>query len=118
MDILIARNIVSPEELSALAEAWHGDLVKGVADIERGVVALGGEWHMEANVTLLADGSAQENIWGFNVYPQKRGDDAIEYISLINVRPAQENFGMEIEHDDVKASVWTLVKKHITHLDL
>lgn len=105
MEIIIAREPVSRETLLALAKEWHHSLVKGVADIERGMVALGGEWHMDANNRLLEDCSEQKNIWGFNIYPEENGDAAIEYISLINIRPAQGNRGMDIENEATRAAV-------------
>lgn len=118
MEIIIAREPVSQETLSALAKEWHHSLVKGVADIERGVVALGGEWHMDANNRLIEDGSRQEYLWGFNVYPKEHGDAAIEYISLINIRPAQGNRGMEIESAETRTAICKIVAKAIPFLGL
>jgi len=118
MRIIIVREPVDESTLSALAEEWHHALVKGVADIEQGIAALGGEWHMDANNRLVEEGSRQENLWGFNVYPKERGDAAIEYISLINIRPAQGNRGMEIENDETRTAVRKTVAKAIPFLGL
>lgn len=105
MEILIAREPIDRETLDALAKEWHVSLVKGVADISRGVVALGGEWHIDANNVLIEDGSEQKNLWGFNVYPKEQGDKAIEYNSLINIRPMQGNRSMEIMDDEIRKAV-------------
>jgi hypothetical protein len=105
MEILVVHEPVSGETLSALAKEWHVSLVKGVADISLGTVALGGEWHMDANNKLIEEGSEQKNLWGFNLYPKERGDSAIEYISLINIRPSQGNRGMEIADEDTRKAV-------------
>ena len=105
VEIIIVEDTVTRERLQPLMDAWHGVIVKGVADIERGIIALGGEWHMDANVKLIEAGSLQEHVWGFNVYPDDRGDAAIEYVSLINIRPAQGNRDMEIESADVRQRV-------------
>lgn len=118
MEIVIAREPVSRETLLALAKEWHHSLVKGVADIKRGVVALGGEWHMDANNRLLEDGSEQKNLWGFNVYPERNGDGAIEYISLINIRSAQGNLGMEIRSEETRAAVRRTTARAIPFLGL
>ena len=40
MEILIVREPVDVETLDTLAKAWHRSLVKGVADIKLGAVAL------------------------------------------------------------------------------
>lgn len=118
MEIIIVREPLSPETLLALAREWHHSLVKGVVDIGRGVVALGGEWHMDANNRLLEDGSEQKNLWGFNVYLEEKGDGAIEYISLINIRSAQGNPSMEIRSEETRAAVRRAVAKAIPFLDL
>ncbi len=109
MEILIAREPTDEATLNELARAWHHTLVKGVADIERGIVALGGEWHMDANNCLIEDGSRQPDLWGFNIYPKKYGDEAIQYTSLINIRPAQGNRAMELASHKLRAQVRTTV---------
>ena len=37
------------------------------------------------------DGSAQENLWGFNLWVEEKGEDFIEFDSLINIRSWQGN---------------------------
>jgi hypothetical protein len=118
MEILVVRTPVDKETLDALAKEWHHTLVKGVADISLGVVALGGEWHMDANSRLIAEGSEQQHLWGFNVYPKEKGDAAIEYTSLINIRPMQGNRGMEIENQETRRAVRKVVALAIPFLDL
>lgn len=117
-EILVTSEPVSSEMLAQLAQMWHGTLVKGVADIECGVVALGGEWHMDANNRLIAEGSAQPNLWGFNIHPKERGDAAIEYTSLINIRPAQGNRSMEITSPDIRAAIRSLAAHIVPSIEL
>jgi len=118
MEILIVRKPVDKETLDALAKGWHRTLVKGVADIKHGTVALGGEWHIDANTKLIADGSEQKNLWGFNVYLGEKGDAAIEYNSLINIRPLQGNRSMEITDERIRKAVRRVVALAIPFLDL
>lgn len=118
MEIIITRGPIDGETLKSLARAWHGSLVKGVADIERDIAAFGGEWHMDANTRLIADGSEQKNLWGFNIYPKESGDAAIEYISLINIRPTQSNRGMEIADEKTRGAVRKTAAKIIPFLGL
>ena len=118
MEILIAREQIDKETLDALAKEWHRSLVKGVADISRLIVALGGEWHIDANNRLIEDGSEQKNLWGFNLYPKESGDKAIEYNSLINIRPMQGNRSMEIMDDDIRKAVRKVVALTVPFLGL
>ena len=117
-NIKIVRDAISLQDVRKIAEHWYGTIVKGVVDVKRKVIALGGEWHMDANVVLLADGSAHEDLWGFNIYPDERGDIALEYVSLINIRPAQGNRSMEIEDAKLRGSVKEIVKTLIPDLGL
>jgi hypothetical protein len=101
-----------------LARATYVTMVKGVCDVRRGVIALGGEWHIDADTKLIADGSAQPDVWGFNVYPDEHGSAALEYISLVNIRPAQGNRSMEVEDAGVRDAIRDIVKKRIPELDI
>lgn len=118
MEILVVREPVTEETLNALAKEWHISLVKGVADVKTGLVALGGEWHMDANNRLIEEGGEQRNIWGFNIYPKEKGDAAIEYISLINIRPAQGNRSMEIMDEETRRAVRRVVALAVPSLEL
>ena len=59
MNIKIIRGKITRVELEDLAKEFYIEMVKGVADIERDIIALGGEWHMDANQALIDDGSIQ-----------------------------------------------------------
>ena len=117
-EILMVREPITLADLEPLAKAWHGTLVKGAADCRRRVIALGGDWHMDANTALIADGSHQEDVWGFNIYPAERGADAIEYISLINIRPAQGNKAMELGDEMLRTKIREIVSNLVPDLGL
>ena len=116
MNIKIIKEPVSLEEIKILAREIYGEMVKGVVDIERGVIALGGEWHMDANTVLISDGSMQQNVWGFNIHVEERGDSAIKFVSLINIRPAQGSRGMEIQDEELRSKIRTIVERLIPDL--
>jgi hypothetical protein len=98
-EIVILRNErIDPAELRRLVDLFFEDMVKYVVDVGRGVAAVGGEMHADAEQALLDDGSRQADLWGANYYPGRGREECIEYTSLINIRPAQGNRSMEI-HD-------------------
>ncbi len=67
-------------------------MVKIVIDIEKKIMALGGELHMDEEVLLIEkEKSKNENIWGANLYPDKEGEDFIEFDSMVNLKPAFNN---------------------------
>lgn len=104
-EIVLVRAPLPPARLRALVDRWFGDMLKFVVDVERGLLAAGGELHADAEVVLLADGSRQADLWGANYYPGRGEDDCIEYTSLINIRPAAGNRGMEIGDEAIRARV-------------
>lgn len=97
MTIEIIHRVIPRGRLTTLAESQFGDMVKAVVDVERRVMAIGGELHSDEEALLIEDGSAQANLWGINLYPAEPGDGWIEYDSMINVRPAQGNRSRKVE---------------------
>ena len=53
-------------------------MVKAVVDVERRILALGGELHSDEEAVLLDDGSSQSHLWGINLYPASAGEDWID----------------------------------------
>jgi len=104
-DIVIAAERLEPSELTRLVQLFFGDMVKYVVDVERGIAAVGGQLHADAEQLLLETGSRQVDLWGANYYPGRGADDCIEYTALINIRPAQGNRSMLIADDTVRRRV-------------
>jgi len=59
MNIKIISQPITRLEALALAKEFYIDMVKGVVDIDREIIALGGEYHMDANTILIEQGSHQ-----------------------------------------------------------
>jgi hypothetical protein len=89
-------------------------MVKAVVDVERQVMAIGGELHSDEEAALIEDGSAQTNLWGVNLYPAEQGDAWIEFDAMINVRPSQGNRSRNVEdpvlRDRIRQVVTVLVE--------
>lgn len=76
--------------LAQVAERTFGDLglVKGVVDVERRVMAIGGGLHVDEQAALMNDGSRQRDVWGINLYPSQHGSpEWLEFDSIVNLRP-------------------------------
>ncbi len=114
MIIKIIDKKITEKELREIAKDFYVDMIKGVVDIERGILAMGGEYHMDANTALIENGSRQQNIWGFNWYFNKTGDERIEYISLINIRPAQGNRAMEVQDASLRDAMKTIILQYLS----
>lgn len=90
-----------------------GNIVKAVVDAERGIMAIDGELHSDEQALLLENNSKQENLWGINIYPDKSDEDFIEFDSVINIRPSQQNRSRGIENPETKKTILELVNKLI-----
>jgi Protein of unknown function (DUF5674) len=101
-DIVIVESRIAPGELRRLVERFFDDMVKIVVDLERGVAAVGGELHADAEALLLEEGSRQEDLWGANYYPGRPPQQCIEFTALVNIRPSQGNRSMEVQDPGVR----------------
>jgi hypothetical protein len=84
----IVREQVPLADLDAMAKAQFGDLVKAVVDVDRGVMAVGGELHSDEEALLLVDGSKPRYLRGINLYPAVVDESWIEFDPMINIRPS------------------------------
>lgn len=82
---------ITLDELKKMSEKMYDSLVKVVVDIEKNIMAVDADMHADEEALLLEEGSQQEYLWGINIYPYKPSDTWIEFDSMINIRPAQEN---------------------------
>lgn len=113
MNVKIIKEPVKLKEVEKLAQESFGDLIKGVVDIEKEVMAVGGEMHSDANEVLIEEGSQQEDLWGFNIYLDREREDWIEYISLINIRPQRGNKSMEVEDQEIRLKMSNIINRLI-----
>jgi hypothetical protein len=107
--IVVTNCRVDPAALRTLTAYWFGDMVKLVVDVERRVVAIGGELHADAEALLLDDGSRQADLWGANYFPGAGPEHCLELTALINIRPAQGNRGMAVQDEAVAAKMRAIV---------
>ncbi len=106
MKIRIIRQRATEQEVRDMLEAL-GTYIKLAVDVERGVLAGGGEYHADCEEVLLEDGSVQEHIWGADWYPEGR---MVRFGALINIRPRQGNRAMEIQDPVLRQRVEVIVR--------
>jgi hypothetical protein len=103
-EVVLLDRPIDAGELRRLVARFE-DMVKYVVDVDRGVAAVGGEMHADAEQVLLDSGSRQDSLWGANYYPGRGRDGCLEYTSLINIRPASGNRGMELMDPELRRRV-------------
>lgn len=101
---------ITVDELSDMAKRMYGSLVKAVIDIEKQLLVIDAELHVDEEQFLLESGSKQTNLWGINLYPDKYGsNEFVEFDSMINIRPSQQNMSRDIEDKAIRAKITEIV---------
>ena len=104
---------ITIDDLRALARGRFGDMVKGVVDLRRGVLLLDADLQADQEAELLAEGSAQKDLWGINLYPDIAGPEWLEFDSMINLKPAEGNRSRDVEDAAIRQKIAQVVKKLI-----
>jgi hypothetical protein len=104
--IQIIRDRATPEQMRRMLEVL-GIYIKLAVDIQRGILAGGGELHADCEQVLLEDGSEQSHVWGADWYPLKQ---RVGYESLINIRPSLSNRSMEIQDPAIREQIDHIVQ--------
>ncbi len=113
--IRLIKDKISIAELKKVAEERFGDMVKAVVDLELGIMAIGAEMHSDEEGYLLERGSKQDNLWGINIYPDNSGEDFVEFDSMINIRPRQNNRSRGVEDPDIQTRIREVVNNLVNY---
>ena len=101
------------DELGRMASGMFGNMVKAVVDVDRELLAVDAELHADLESLLIEHGSRQRSLWGINLYPEMKGDDFVEFDSLINVRPSQGNRSRYVESAQTRERIMRVIAKRI-----
>jgi hypothetical protein len=106
MKMHILRDPATSEQINDMLQEL-GTYIKLAVDVERQVLAGGGEWHADCEQLLLQDGSRQEDVWGADWLPSEK---AVRFEALINIRPKQNNRSMTIQDPVLRQRVDKVVR--------
>jgi hypothetical protein len=111
--ILIPTIRLRLPDLERFRNAPFDNMIKFAVDVRLRKIALGGEMHADAEEVLLRAGSDQADVWGGeNLWPWGQ-PPRIEYISLINIRPAVDNRAMDIRLEHIRAAAENIVHEWV-----
>lgn len=106
--IVILSAPATNEDIEKAKEEYK-TYIKVTVDIQKETVAIGGEYHYDAEQKLLAVGCNQQSIWGGGIdLVAKR----IDTNAMINIRSGV-NYSTEICDEYVKAKFTHLIKKYL-----
>jgi hypothetical protein len=113
MKLINSSQRISLSELKEMAENGFGDLVKAVVDVSERVMVVDAEMHADQEQFLLEKGYKQENIWGINLYPDIKGEDWIEFDSMINLRPSRGNRSRGVDDPETGEKIINIVSESV-----
>lgn len=102
---------MSLDELRQMLGRRFDDLVKGVVDLKRKILLLDADMHADQEAALLAEGSAQSDLWGINLYPNLPESDWLEFDSMINLRPSFGNRSRGVDDPGIRDAIAALVAR-------
>ena len=112
MPIKLIETQIEKSELSELElKGRYGGLVKAVVDVKQAVMIAGATMHADAEALLLERGSMQSDLWGINLYLQEDSDEWIEYDSVINLRPSQDNDSRGVDDPAIRQQIKEIVNR-------
>ncbi|MBU1110412.1 hypothetical protein KKB83_02255 [Patescibacteria group bacterium] len=105
--IRILREKATKQDLVDLQERYE-DYIKVVIDLQREVMAAGGEYHVDCEQVLIKDGSKQSDLWGGGYTVSTGG---VDFMALSNYRPADGRVTYEIADEKVQKKFKEIVEK-------
>lgn len=109
----IVQDVLTFDELKQMAADMFGDMVKAVVDVQKNILAVDAELHSDLEALLLEKGSKQKDLWGINFYPELEGDDFVEFDSMINMRPSQNNRSRGVDSQSTREQIIDVVSQRI-----
>lgn len=107
---------ISVKELVEMSSNMYGSLVKAVVDLEKDLMVVDAEMHVDEEQFLLENGSNQSDLWGINLYPANFGSEQfVEFDSMINIRPRQNNMSRSVEDASTRQAIIKLVDNKVTN---
>lgn len=109
----ILEDKISKVDLANSETVFDGSMVKAVVDVDRGLVAIDAGLHADLERMLLVNGSNQDDLWGINLWYEDDGEDFVEFDSMINVRPRQNNRSRSVENAELRDKIVKIVDQWI-----
>lgn len=101
---------ISVTELQEMADKMYGTLVKADVDVAKNILLVDMELHSDGEAYLLEQGSRQKDLWGINLHPaQFNSEEFIEFDSMINLKPSQNNLSKDVLDTDLRAKIKEIV---------
>ena len=108
----IVKDKIQISELEEMAKKMYESLVKAVVDVEKEIMAIDAEMHVDLEQILMEqENSEPKNLWGINIWPAKNKEEFIEFDSMINLKPGLGNRTRGVDDIKTKEKIIKIVEK-------
>ena len=108
----IVKDKIKIAELQEMSKKMFGSFVKAIVDTEQEIMAVDAPMHSDLFELLMEKENSQPiNLWGINFYPEKQGDDFIEFDSMMNLKPALGNKTRGVENEATRNKIIAITNK-------
>jgi len=110
----IVKDKIEILELKKMAEKMFGNLVKAMVDVEKNIIAVDAPMHADLLEFLIKEENSEpKDLWGVNIYPEKLGEDFIEFDSIMNLKPGLGNKTRGVESEEIRKKIIGIIDKLI-----
>jgi len=107
--IIILSSKITPEQFEQAREVYP-DYIKTVIDVEKNILAVGGEYHVDCEQVLIQSGSKQSNLFGGGY---RISTHEVEFMAMSNYKPALGQTTYEIADPEVRARLEKLTREFL-----
>ena len=109
---VLSKPITKSDLIKESTNFIDDNAIKAVVDINREIMAVDSPMHYDCEQLLLENGSSQQDLWGINLYLESDNiDDLVEFDSMINIRPSQNNRTRDVEDPEIQTKIKQVVLK-------
>ncbi len=112
MSIVVLKNKLTKEDVF-LAREDYETYIKITIDLEQEIVAIGGQYHADAQNVLIKDHGSKKNIWGGGYSILRH---VFETNALINIQP-DKNPSMEIMDQEIRDKFLKIARETLLDIE-
>lgn len=107
--IIILNRKITPEEFAKAREVYD-DYIKTVIDVQKNILAVGGEYHIDCEEILIKNGSEQENLFGGGY---RISTKEVEFMAMSNFKPALGKVTYEITDPNIREKLEKITRLYL-----
>ncbi len=107
--IFVLNRKITPEEFRRAREVYS-DYIKTVIDVDKNILAVGGEYHIDCEEALIQEGSKLQNLYGGGY---RVSTHEVEYMAMSNFKPNLGKTTYEIMDPIIREKLLELTQKYL-----